>query len=118
MTQEEILEYNKRCAEFLGYVNTTPTDKDFNIYENKDGKMLEVMSMVFHSDWNWIIEVVEAIERIGETSNKYGVLVDITTTHVRIGNFLVDLKLTPMPKKEAIVQAINQFLIWYNEQTN
>jgi len=66
MTQEEIFDYNKRCAEFLGYINTTPTDKDFDIYHNEKGMiignkihtMIEPMSAKFHSDWNWIMELV------------------------------------------------------------
>lgn len=40
MTQKQIIEYSKRCAEFLGYVNTTPTDKDFNIYQNENGMII------------------------------------------------------------------------------
>jgi hypothetical protein len=33
-------EYNNLCAYFLGYVNTTPTDKDFNFYENKERPLI------------------------------------------------------------------------------
>lgn len=126
MTQEEILDYNNRCAEFLGYKNTTPDDKDFNIYENEKGMIignkiyirLETMSMRFHSDWNWIHEVVEAIEKLADWtleclnyhdgSRNYQMMIPLSGTNI-INN----------DKKEAVVQAINQFLIWYNnEQTN
>ena len=66
MTQQEIQERNKQIALMLGYVNTTPTDKDFNIFEYPtkiEGipKMIETMSMRFHSDWNWLMEAVEFI---------------------------------------------------------
>lgn len=103
MTQEEILQYNKRCAEFLGLEIL----KDEYCYDYPD----------FHSDWNWIMEVVEAIEKLGDTSAMYGTLVDITTTYIAIGEIATDLKLVPMTKKEAVVEAINQFLIWYESQT-
>jgi len=106
MTQEEILEYNKRCAEFLGYVNTTPTDKDFNIYEKENGvvgQLIEVMSMKFHSDWNWIMEVLSSILEKCSDSDDMEAYYNI-----------LDL----FPQKEAVVQAINQFLIWYNKIGN
>lgn len=121
MTQEEILNYNNRCAEFLGYVNTTPTDKDFNIYENEKGMiignkiytLLETMSMKFHSDWNWIMEVIKAIEELDIV-----VLIGKNTCVIEqpYGRTALDLKsIKRDSKKEAVVKAINQFLIWYKE---
>jgi hypothetical protein len=69
MTPQEIQERNEQIALMLGYVNTTPADKDFNIFEypTKFGaipKMIETMSMKFHSDWNWLMEAVEFIEKL------------------------------------------------------
>ena len=66
MTPQEIQERNQQIALMLGYVNTTPTDKDFNIFEypTKIGeipKMIETMSMKFHSDWNWLHEAVNKV---------------------------------------------------------
>jgi hypothetical protein len=67
MEKKEIQERNEYIALMLGYVNTTPTDNDFNIYENNKKtfihipKMIETMSMRFHSDWNMLMEVVEFI---------------------------------------------------------
>ena len=122
MKEEEILEYNKRCAEFLGYINTTPTDKDFDIYHNEKGMiignkihtMIEPMSAKFHSDWNWISEIVEAI------SNKFGGVPFFKEVYQK---WLYEDKssedfLIFRLKKEELVQAINQFLIWYNENKN
>jgi len=68
--QFDIKRFNQLCAEFLGYVNTTPTDPVFNIYENKNGfviderqyTLLETMSMKFHSNWEWIMQVCDRIE--------------------------------------------------------
>lgn len=124
MTQEWIDQFNKKCAEFLGYVNTTPADKDFNIYKNEKGMiignkiytMLETMSMKFHSDWNWIMEVVEAIEKLG-----YWVC--IQNTYIGFGNkndenaFLnYSFSSFRTTKREAVIQAIDQFIDWHNEQ--
>lgn len=138
MTQQEVLEYNKRCAEFLGYINLTPDDKDFDFYEKLEGvlgKMLEPKSMKFHSDWNWIMEVVEAIEKVNFTQvpefSCFTVVIKdkrcIIKQHSQFA--LAFEKLSDSfhnsnspfvirdSKKEAVVQAINQFLIWYNENS-
>jgi hypothetical protein len=136
MTQEEIQEYNQKCADFLGfkYKNqskfwaTYPLDN--NSYLAKFGYM-QVETFKFHSDWNWIMEVVEKIESL-----KY--LIDITDNEVYVNSNLIKQKNVTdggtmnshnekyypviveitderLSKKEAVVKAINQFLIWYNE---
>lgn len=118
MTQQEIYNYNNRCAEFLGYVNTTSTDKDFNIYENEKGMiignkiytLLETMSMKFHSDWNWTHEVIRVIENIRDVR-------DVTINSVGCIIFHKEGAFSGFSdnKHEAVVEAINKFLIWYNE---
>lgn len=132
MTQEEILQYNKRCAEFLTIQEEiknelvayplqkySPLCSYANaayICDKEDNPNNTVWSYCqFDSDWNWIMAVIETIEKLGETSTMYGTLVDITTTYIRIGEIAIDLKLVPMTKKEAVVEAINQFLIWYEQ---
>jgi hypothetical protein len=76
MTEIERLERNENIALMLGYVNTTPEDKDFNIYEHqsKTGlgvipSMIEAMSMRFHSDWNWVMEAIGFINKIDFTGD-------------------------------------------------
>ena len=129
MTQEEILEYNKKCAEFLGYELITPQMrkrpeqwKGNSYWEHKDKANVHTSKKVlgrdgylsFHSDWNWIMEVVESIEKIDN------VFVKIHTGGVFIHpindtkNYIS--KQYNSSKKEAVIQAINQFLIWYNNE--
>ena len=126
MTQEEILQYNKRCAEFLGWKKCLTNEFDnYGYCQTVDGyespfknivanpQILEynysesqhsISDLQFHSDWNWIMEVVEAIEKKSWVNIK-GCAVDIST----IAN------LNAPTKKEAVVDAINQFLIWYEQ---
>jgi hypothetical protein len=125
-------EFNRLCVEFIGYVNRTPTDPDFNIYENKngfviDGKqytILETMSMKFHSDWNWINEIKEKIRSLGwrfdvshsgSVSKSNNIVVFIWEKYCGGGDWTV-VELEEMNEKEAVVRAIWQFLQWYNEQ--
>jgi hypothetical protein len=119
MTEEEILEYNKKCANFL-YPNAKKEYEEGEI-SIEDGIFKKGMLvfehyhiMKFHSDWNWIMEVVEAIENLGyfvminkwtstyTGAEKEGERIQITTV---LGKY----------KKTNTVQAINEFFIWYNQ---
>lgn len=136
MTQEEILNYRKMCAEFLG-ASIFEEDKSWKVrnwnnpkdYPNRItsitpitmwGTKEETYNKVlldqlnesfgrwgkFHSDWNWIMEVVEAVKTKIENP-----------ASVAMARFNGDMNKALMTaKKGAVVQAINQFLIWYNNE--
>jgi hypothetical protein len=137
MKEFNIKEYNKLCAEFLGYVNTTPTDKDLNIYEYPNGegllvsgkhrKMLETnFGLEFTTDWNWIMEIVNIIETKTfdckhtlqwEYDNReefkgYKSYWFTLLQKDEILSFLKDVRFNT--RIEAVVNAIYQFLIYYN----
>lgn len=74
---ENTVENNRLIAEFMGY-KITGSDQDFTFFEHPDGKgiiiqsdydfekfnshpMLEARSMIFHRDWNWLMEVIKEI---------------------------------------------------------
>jgi len=152
MTQQEILDYNKRCVEFL-FPNAIEEYKSGDI-SLEDGLFKKGMlifghfeMMKYHSDWNWIHEVIEAIEKLGSyTVMKRKIYGEFKISRYSVSfyfspnqNFLLQLELKPFivdepwkhpmyknhiikefdfknkSKKEAVVQAINQFLIWYKE---
>lgn len=122
MIQEEILKYNEICAIFLGYKNTTPTDKDFNIYEKENGEvgnLIETMSMKFHSDWNWVIKVIDTIEKLGYlveisgNSERSFACISVENTDIPIIRCGYDVYL---PKKEVVIVTINKFLNWYENK--
>jgi len=108
MTQEEILEYNKMCAEFLGW--TIDQDEILTVPEECKVKPQiywpAYKNLLFHSDWNWIKSVLEKISSLNEEGFSDDAAVAFDD--------LLDLSI--FSSKEAVVQAINQFLIWYNEQ--
>lgn len=133
MTQQEILEYNKRCAKFLGIELSelhknefetlidryTPlcawSNASFAIDEDPSKTIWDYLK--FHLDWNWIMELVEAIEKLGAEyclGNKY---FSISYT-LSEGNWYAEETIVKsnIETKEAVVQAINQFLIWYEKQ--
>lgn len=120
MTQEEILEYNKRCAEFLGSELKNDGQYDYWTYEHLGFNPMKISGSAwisgnfeFHSDWNWIMEVVEAIENRGIV-----VLIGKNTCVIEqtYGKTTIELpSIKKNSKKEAVVEAINQFLIWHSE---
>jgi hypothetical protein len=132
MNNKEILEYNKRCAEFLGYkvITERPYDGAITVQEGCNNpsflhdRMPDESWYVypkFDSDWNWIMEVVEAIEKLYE-GNAYCVQIKQDNCHIFVNtqfslayNKFVNIFERDISKKEAVVKAINQFLIWYEK---
>ena len=130
MKQEEILDYNKRCAEFLGSELKNDGQYNYWTYDHLGFNLMKISGSAwisgnfeFHSDWNWIMEVVEAIEKLDINKNKFssypfyqGFNLENNTYYAHL-QFGEDLHFNgeSKSKKEAVVQAINQFLIWYNE---
>lgn len=115
-------ENNKLLAEFLGYVNTTPTDKDFNIYELKGGKLgrfIEAMSMKFHNDFNWLMLVVEKIESL-ETKDGKTFTIDMHRDSVLIFEYgLTTNEIVFTEGKgrlENLYNACIEFVKWWNKE--
>ena len=132
MTQEEILEYNKRCAEFLGSELKNDGQYNYWTYDHLGFNLMKISGSAwisgnfeFHSDWNWIMEIVEAICKLGFRKYSYSheehsrcVFTDLSIifqNHSFGGGNIVSDSGKIVSEKEAVVQAINQFLIWYNE---
>ena len=102
---QNIIENNKIIAEFLGYINTTPSDKVFSIYENNAnpflGKtLLEPMSMKFNSDWNWLMKVVEKILNVSLELDSMEMYYNITDS---------------IPHITKTYEKCIEFIKWYNE---
>jgi predicted transposase YdaD len=123
-------ENNKLIAEFMGaklYV------KQYNIviykFPNKARK--ELKSFKYHSDWNWLMEVVEKIESLKPFQlmdrNWIGFDVKIyktfnTQTHYctikylkEQGDMTISNGFSKQSKIEAVYNACVEFIKWYNE---
>ena len=117
MTQEEILDYNKLCAEFLGWEYAKDRDI-WNPNMHHDYSFTYSINLKFHSDWNWIFEVVEAIEKLGYYT-KNECIRNINYFNIyELENNEATFYGTDNSKKEAVVEAINQFLIWHKTNNN
>lgn len=135
MTQKEVLEYNKMCAEFLGAIYSKHAEawgfgnavnigsKEFNgiMYEDVIQAQRFEKDLKFHSDWNWIMEVKNQIcnsPKVDEFNTSYdsvanGYHCEILPAH---NNTFEPFRTRILPsEREAVVQAIYNFLIWYNQ---
>jgi hypothetical protein len=132
MNEKEILEYNKRCALFLGAIYSKQAEAwGFGNAKNIGSKMFHgVMyhnvvqaerfekELKFHSDWNWIMDMVEAIEKLTKQDGYgYEILITNSLCVIEETNKIFDSNQRVYAKttKEAVVGAINQFLIWYEQ---
>lgn len=123
MTQQEILEYNKRCAEFLGWYYEN--NKWLKLESLKSGviavlKCNSDFDLKFHSDWNWIMEVVAKIQLLDIVhdysrgyDNVYKEWTCSFTPAYKTHDFGYILGISKNSEMEAVVQVINQFLIWH-----
>ena len=136
MKEEEILEYNKRCAEFL---RASKTDKrcsinpeyifpTFTFYKaemepdyrggsylehNEHCNIVALCEMKFHSDWNWIMEVRDKIIVLG-----FNVLIGNNNCVIEqpYGKSSLQLPcIVDRTTKQAVVKAIDKFLTWYEK---
>jgi hypothetical protein len=121
MTQEEINNYNCLCAKFLDAIYSEHAEAwGFGNAKNIGSKMFHgVMyhnviqaerfekELKFHSDWNWIMEVCIAIKNIQNPREHSDTT--CSTLKREIQSYLGSAN------KEAVVEAINQFLIWYEQ---
>ena len=107
---------NKIIAEFLGYIDNGCSEEGFLI-DPKTNYDICIDSLQFHSDWNWLMEVVEKIESI--KIETYKVKVDIYFNCCQINpthwEQLISIYGNKETKIEAVYNACIEFIKWYNE---
>jgi hypothetical protein len=113
-------EYNKMCADFMGmqYADERSFNKEAGTWTHS---MRSLDS--FHTDWNWIMEVVEKIEstqrsKFSPYTHPAVEVSSLCCSIVFYGNYKqVVAEVIRPTKKEAVVQAVWEFLNWYQQQS-
>lgn len=132
MTAKQIIKFNILCSEFLGAQINTTLERIY-IDRMKDNEMIfhnfsvnlqmyewsgttnihyiTFDMLQFHHDWNWIMMVIEEIEKL-DKNKEFAI---IKKTAYLMGGFgAASYKKT---KKEAVIKVISEFLTNYkNEQ--
>ena len=127
---ENIIENNKIIAEFLDWefddlseTFETPFLKLVDPHAFGDEQYsckLQDFELEFHSDWNWLMRVVEKIENLQDENNcaiynvqieqSFTEIIDNHTYETIIYNIDADSKI------EAVYNTVIEFIKWYNEQ--
>ena len=103
---------NKLIVEFLGYIDNGCSEEGFLI-DPKTNYDVCIDSLQFHTDWNWLMEVVEKIESIGFTFETKKNWARIT----RKGENIILRWEEDKTKIEAVYNACIEFIKWYNENS-
>ena len=104
------LENNKLIAEFLGYIDNGCSEDGFLMHPitNYD---VEISSLKYHKDWNWLMEVVEKIESLG-----YRIEIVKHICRIYLSNKETIVISENIPKIEAVYSTVVEFIKWYNNQ--
>jgi hypothetical protein len=121
---------NKLLAEFLGWhskkINITasrPKGEGIELYLKEvteyNREFIED-ELKFHTDWNWLMQVVEKIESLQFQSNNdvFKVVIDygMCTIYNMINNLETIVNVSKSTKIEAVYNACVEFVKWYNTQ--
>ena len=126
---DNIIENNKLIAEFLNWefddlseTFETPFLKLVEPHAFGDEQFsckLQDFELEFHSDWNWLMSVVEKIENLQDENNCaiYNVQIEQSFTEI-IDNHTSEtiVEVDSNSKIQAVYQACVEFIKWYNEQ--
>ena len=114
---------NKLIAEFLGYIDNGCSEEGFLI-DPKTNYDVCIDSLQFHTDWNWLMEVVEKITSILmlDDNFKYNYLYigyDFEDKEHYVNLYVSeDIQLNGSSKNskiQAVYNACLEFIKWYNE---
>jgi hypothetical protein len=111
-------ENNKLIAEFIGL--TYRTKKDYQGWYKDSSFTDRICSfdgLKFHTDWNWLMQVVEKIEKEHEFNTKlwYNRTRKDYQMQLFYTDFEKDIIVNSKSKIEAVYNACIEFIKWYNE---
>ena len=108
---KNITEKNKIIAEFLNLTSQVIFEQVFAVSENGKTNFYKKDELKFHSDWNWLMEVVEKIESLG-----YRIEIVKHICRIYLSNKETIIISENTPKIEAVHNACVEFIQWYNQQ--
>lgn len=114
---------NNLLAIFLGWVEQTdPTERWFGGFRDLNGTVhrnTDKEPLLFHSDWDWLMQVVKKINVIDDYRFTVKILSMDVEIYDNVNNKNVIDYFSPYSCDElerAVYEACVQFVKWYNEQ--
>ena len=120
MEEKEVLEGNKLIAEFMGVAPVY--DDEYEMYQviqviedvEDEQHFFTPKEMLFHSDWNWLMEVVDKLDYLGAKVTIGRMKGDIEYIDPLNAENKVEVGIACGVKITAVYAAIVQFINWYN----
>jgi len=109
----ETTENNKLIAEFMG---AKEVRKDNFKFPNRTGLPLQIGTIKYHSDWNWLMAVIEKIEEKCAFVLIGRMFCEITYTNPLNTNVHFEKKLVSGVRINAVYATCVEFIQWYNQQ--
>ena len=110
MTDQRIIE-NKLIAEFDKLEQVDYGDNTI-IYRREGNLGYRPENLKYHTNWEWLMPVVEKIETLGYTVN-----ISSSVVHIYSDKHQIPLSIgTTFNKLRATYQAVVEFIIWYNKK--
>ncbi len=103
---------NKLIAEFMEW---TLDDKDLNSYRKYNGSIFKyslLSNFKYHTDWNWLMPVVERIE----LDMGFDVYIHYNNCTITDGENAFENEADPNQKIHATYQSVIEFINWYNNK--
>ena len=112
-------ENNKIIAEFMGWKMNSPSTFPIQLHQEEETQ--GNWKLLFHSDWNWLMEVILKINQFD--NQRFSVLISSMDCKINdnLKNKIVSDsfgRFNPDELKESIYKAVVEFIKWYNNQKN
>ncbi len=115
--ESSVEDKNKLIVEFMGLY--TYTKNEITGYTH-NGVMYALRDLKYHTSWDWLMPVVEKIEKHGFYTNILSADNNPSkhTMHIALVGEEEIYTLWVDSKIEAVYQAVIKFIQWYNQQQN
>jgi hypothetical protein len=113
---KEIIEGNKLIDIFM---NPKHTIFDYWInWNDGHGSLSHVETLEYHTSWDWLMPVVEKINKTKIPDNKFpaNVIIYRTTCHINDDNQILVETASRGSLIICVWEAVIQFITWYNQQ--
>lgn len=100
-------ETNKLIAEFMGLKKDSPNINWY--YDLKKSRYFQENELLYHSDWNWLMEVVK---KIFQTDLYYDKYIDFNSSMIDSGKIELSTNI------QNVYNQVVEFIKWYNEQNS
>ena len=105
---------NRLIAEFMGY-HFDEHENAYYIQKYNSGDWFSIEELLFHESWDWLMPVVEKIERLGFTIEKNFQPIDNDWQCLVVkGNDILFQEFNEQ-SIQAMYYVVSEFIEWYNE---